>query len=140
MSLAAIEQTIMEYIAANWSATPFSYVGIPWKNLSAPGQPLLEEGDDDFVIFEIISGDSEPASVPLNCVRRNGFLSAAVYVKEDTGSRQAKTYLDQLNALFEYKTLPGGLRVKNFLDDGAFLADGWAIYACQWPFESLDNL
>lgn len=140
MSLAQVEQTIMEYIDANWTVTPFSYVGIPWKNLSLPGQPLLEDGSDDFVIFEIIPGDSFPVSVPLNCVRRTGFLSAAVYVQEDTGSRQAKTYLDQLNSLFEYKTLPGDVRMKNFLDDGAYMADGWAIYACQWPFESLDNL
>jgi hypothetical protein len=130
----------MEYLAANWSATPISYEGIPWKNLNAPGQPLLEEGDEDFIIFEVHAGETEPASVPLTCVKRHGYLSAAVYVKEDTGTRQAKNYLDQLNALFEYKTLPGDLRMKQFLDDGAFLANGWAIYACQWPYETSDNL
>lgn len=138
MGLASTEQIIQEFLANNWSDTPFSYEGMPHRDLSDPAEGLLENGDKDFIIFNIQIDRSQVITVPGTCKRRYGFISADIYTKEDTGDRQAKTYIDGLNALLEYKTLSGKVRVKNLLDDGLFEANGWAIHACQWPFETED--
>lgn len=138
MNQAEIAQVLEEYIEANWVHTPYSYEGLPPINLDLPNQPLLEKGSDDYVIFDIIVDASVAASVGTSCNRQYGYLTAAIYVKEDTGRRAEKTYKDLLNGLFRYQTISGNLRIKEFLDDGAFKADGWAIYACQWPFETED--
>ena len=139
MDLVGVEQALQEYIDTNWVTTKVSFEDIPPKNLDLAGQPLLADGDLDYIIFKVIITDALTVTVPHECTRYRGFLTADIYVKEDTGSRQAKTYMDGLNALFQYQRISGTLRMKQFLSNGKFNADnGWVIHACQWPFETED--
>lgn len=140
MNLGTINKTLEEYIAANWVVTPYSYEGIPHLNMAAIGQPLLEDGTDPYVIFDILHDDTQAVTVPAGCVRHSGYLSAAIYVPEDTGTRKLVELKDSLNQLFLYQTLTGNLRLKRLLNDGRFEAPGWTIAACQWPFETEETI
>ena len=132
-----IHKNLEEYVAANWTDTPYGHRGLPAKNLSLPNQPLLADGSLDYVIFDVIIESAVTITVPSECVRPTGFFAADIYVKEDTGKRQAMKYIDSLNQLFSYQRISGTLRMYEYLNSGSFEdRNGWVIYACQWPFET----
>ena len=134
--------TIMEYLQANWTACKVSYAGSDHLDYSSPGQPKLEDGQDPFIIFDLIHERSAPIGIPTGCIRLYGFLSASIYVREGSGRVASVKLADQLNSLLQFNTIPGSssgeVRIKEFLDDGVFEADGWEIRSCQWPFETED--
>lgn len=136
MSIATIEKTFQEAFST-WSSTPVTFENIPPIALNEAGQPLLADGEDDFILVEVDVTDTQTVQVPHSCVRYFGFLSVDIYVKENTGTRNVAEYMDELNTMFLFKRLSGDLRVKEFLSDGSYrVANGWVIYACQWPFET----
>ena len=134
-----IMKNLEEFVADNWVDTPYNHRGLPAKNLSLPQQPLLADGTLDYVIFDVIIESAVTITVPSECIRHSGFLQADIYVKEDTGRRQAMKYIDSLKSLFSYTRISGTLRMYEYLNSGSFEdRNGWVIYVCQWPFETED--
>ena len=136
MSLANIAATLEGLLDANWSDTPYSFDNLPARDLTEAGQPLLSQGDKDFILFAFGPYDSMANTIPRKCLRVWGSLLAEIYVKEDTGTRRGFAYADALNTLLTYREF-SGIRVKNFSMDGSYnTLPGWATVTCSWDFET----
>ena len=114
MNLLTAQALIETYLSTNWTATPVAYENVEARNWTATGQPLLPEGDVDYVTLRTEFRGSETITIPGRCIRYYGGLYPAVCVKDGSGTRTALGYAKDLTALLESKEIPsadGMLRV-----------------------------
>lgn len=132
-----IRATLETHIQSNWSLTPVAFENTDPVDFSSSDGELLPDQSADYIELNIDISSSPTVTVPADCVRHTGFLLVTVWVREDTGSRQAQVYMDELEKLLSYRTLDSALRVKGrFGGSGTNMRNGWVAYACQWEFET----
>lgn len=128
---AALEQAI----ASQWTSTPLAWENAPARDFDAAGQPMLVSGDKDFVQVAIEFWGNYPVVIPTDCVRYFGAITFDIYVKEDTGTRAATGYIDDLANIYDQKT-HSNVRMRNLSSVGVFvLAEGWMTTTVQFEFE-----
>ena len=119
------------YLNTNWTQTPIVWQNVEDIDFSAPGQPLLSEGQSPFISIEIFVHTSETITVPGSCIRYPGTLEFGVYAKEGTGARSTSSFTDSLISLFENKTLgvaPNTIRVRNITTTETYTEEnGWFV-------------
>ena len=125
------EAALYSLLAQHWTATPLAWHNVDERNFGEPGQPLLPDGDEDFVSVRLDVFSSQTLTVPANCIRYSGQLALGICVKERTGTRQAKTYLADLAGLLENQTLTsasGHLRMSTLSNTTDYFAEnGWYV-------------
>ena len=128
---AALEQAI----SSQWTATPLAWENTPARDYGASGQPMLVDGDKDFVQVSIEFWGNYPVVIPTDCVRYYGAITFDIYVKEDTGSRAAAEYIESLASIYDRKTY-SNVRMGNLTSVGVFtLTEGWVTTTIQFEFE-----
>ena len=128
---AALEQAI----ASQWTSTPLAWENAPAKDFDEAGQPMLVSGDKDFVQVSIEFWGNYAVVIPSDCVRYYGAISFDLYVKEDTGTRAATGYIDELATIYDQKTY-SNVRMRNLSSVGVYkLAEGWVTTTVQFEFE-----
>lgn len=131
MSQATVEKELYEYLSTYWTSTPIAYQNVIEKDWEETGQPLLPSGEKDFISVRIDMHSSKAISVPGTCRREYGSLHFEVWVKQETGTRALRTYIDALIAMFEYThfTAEGNdLRVLEILTQHTNPTDdGWFV-------------
>lgn len=131
MSQALVEQALQEYMDTQWVTTPVVYENVEEKGWTLPGQPLLPTGKNDYIHVKIETYSSQAITVPAVCRRDRGGVEVTVFVREETGSRKLKQYLDSLVSLLEYKEFSAGdtgLRVQQVVSQMTYATDdGWYV-------------
>lgn len=107
MTYTEADKLISEYLASQWTTTPIAWPNIEPRSFVPIGQPLLPMGNSDYVALRSQGAGSQTITVSRTCVRYAGQLFVAVCVKEGTGVRTAKGYVDTLVGLLENRTLKG---------------------------------
>jgi hypothetical protein len=103
MSLNTERAAIESRLATNWSTTP-----IRWDNVPFPEQTSA------YVVCDILDGEGNQISLgDTPRLRYVNLLILRLFVPEATGTATARTYADQLGAIFSRVTLP--------LSDGGWL-------------------
>ena len=125
------ESALYHLLASHWTATPLAWHNVDERNFGDPGQPLLPDGDDDYLSVRLDIFPGRTITVPGTCVRYGGQLAIGICVKERTGTRQAKTYLADLAELLENQTLVhdgGRLRLSTLSNTADYFAEnGWYV-------------
>jgi hypothetical protein len=135
------DKLITEYLTANWSTTPIVWPNLEPRDYSAVGQPLLPRGTTDYVALRSHGTGSQTITVTGSCVRYMGQLFVAVCVKEGTGVRTAKGYVDSLVDLLENQTLTnadGDVRMGTISGPTEYPSEnGWFVseFALMFAFE-----
>lgn len=132
-------QTLLEtYFSTHWTATPVVYENVEARNWTATGQPLLPEGEVDYVTFRTEYGRSETITIPGNCRRQYGVLFPAVCVRDATGVRVAMSHARDLVALLESKEIASGSEILRLWTLGGTQkyrpADGWFVVELAFNF------
>jgi hypothetical protein len=131
MTLEGADALISSHLVANWPHTPIAWGNVEPRAWTQPGQPLLPEGDDDFLIVRSELVRNQTVTVPATCVRSQVQYLFSVCVKQGTGTRQAKKWLDHLVDLMENVTLrdtDGTLRVSTMIGSVGYAAEnGWHV-------------
>ena len=141
MTYTEADRLIQEHLSANWATTPIAWPNIEPRSFVPIGQPLLPMGTSDYVALRSQGAGSQAITVNGSCVRYAGQLFVAVCVKEGTGVRTAKGYVDTLVGLLENRTLkgPGGVvRLSTLTGPTAYPApNGWYCeeFAIMYYFE-----
>lgn len=87
----ACRQAIEERLSTLWTTTPIRYQNAPFQETANP-----------YVALFILDGDGEQISLGTPALRRwAGVIMLQVFVPEDTGHAQARSYADSLGALFD---------------------------------------
>lgn len=137
MTFAEAEETIYQALAQNWTSTPIAWHNVDPRNFSDPGQPLLPDGTDDYLAVRVDLHGGKTITVPGHCIRYAGQLSVGVCVRERTGTRQAKAYLDDLAGLLENHRLVssyGSLLVSPLANQGDYFTEnGWYVLEAAFP-------
>lgn len=107
MTYTEADKLISEYLASQWTTTPIAWPNIEPRSFVPIGQPLLPMGTSDYVALRSQGVGSQTITVDRSCVRYAGQLFVAACVKEGTGVRTAKGYVDELVDLLENRTLKG---------------------------------
>lgn len=137
MRLDDAEAAVYTLLATRWTATPLAWHNVDPRNFIVPGEPLLPDGDADFIAVRLDIFGSTTLTVPGNCIRYSGQLALGICVKERTGTRQAKTYLADLSALLENQTIKssdGAIRVSTLSNTADYFAEnGWYVLEATFP-------
>lgn len=131
------EEAVYTLLSTRWSQTPLSWHNVDERDYSVPGEPLLPDGDRDYISVRLDIFGSTTLTVPGNCIRYGGQLALGICVKERTGTRQAKTYLADLSALLENQTIKssdGSIRVSTLSNTADYFAEnGWYVLEATFP-------
>lgn len=136
MNLLEAEALIQTYLSSNWTATKIAYPNVLPADFSAPGQPLLPEGDSDYIAIRYQFENSRFITVPGNCRRYTGTIQPTIFVRRQTGTRTLATHANSLINLFEGKEVKntggGLLRVWGLTGSIELTYDDW--YARELAF------
>jgi hypothetical protein len=131
MNLEGADALISQYLVTNWPHTEIAWQNVDPRAWTQPGQPLLPEGQADFLIVRSELVGNETVTVPATCVRSQVQYLFSVCVKQGTGTRQAKKWLDHLVDLLENVTLrdtSGTVRVSTMIGSVGYAAEnGWHV-------------
>lgn len=132
------EAALYSLLESRWTTTPLAWSNVDERDFSEPGQPLLPDGDRDYVSVRVDVFGSRTLTVPANCIRYSGQLALGICVKERTGTRQAKAYLADLADLLENQTLVangGNLRLSTLSNTADYIAEnGWYVLEATFAF------
>ena len=138
MNLIEAESLIQVYFSENWSATKVAYPNVLSADFAAIGQPLLPEGEEDYVAVRHIFDQSRFITVPGTCRRYTGAIQPTVFVRRHTGTRNLLSHCSPLIELLEGReiTNPGGglLRVWGLTGSIELAYDDW--YAREMSFSA----
>lgn len=137
MNYVQASTALQVYLNSNWSATPLAFNNVEERNWTAVGQPILPEGDSDYVTLRTHIPSSTYITVPGHCRRYFGTLFLAVAVRKGTGTRTMETYITDLIALFEGKTLStadGELRVWTLTGNAEYELNDWFVNEIAFGF------
>lgn len=131
MNFESSDALVSTHLSENWTHTPIAWGNVEPRAWAVPGQPLLPEGEDDFLIVRSELVGNETITIPAYCVRSQVQYLFSVCVKQGTGTRQAKKWLDHLVDLMENVTLrstDGTLRVSTMIGSVGYAAEnGWHV-------------
>lgn len=137
MTISDAEEAVYGYLAMVWLYTPLAWRNVDPRNYTDPSQPLLPDGEDDYLSVSVDIFSCTTLTVPGNCIRYSGQVSLAICVQERTGTRTAKTYLSQLCDLLENQRLrssDGSLVVSTLSNQGSYVTDnGWYVLEATFP-------
>lgn len=137
MTLAEAEAALYALLQEHWTQTPLAWRNVDPRNYAGPSQPLLPDGDADYLSIQVDIFSATTVTVPGSCIRYAGQLVAGICVKESTGTRQAKQYLTEVCALAENSRIvssDGNVRLStlsNMVD--YFLDNGWYVLEATFP-------
>ena len=136
MNLLDAETLIQTYLSSNWTTTKVAYPNVLPADFSAPGQPLLPEGNADYIALRYQFDQSRFITVPGNCRRYTGNIQPTIFVRRQTGTRTLATYANSLIDIFEGKEITdstgGVLRVWGLTGAIELTYDDW--YARELTF------
>ena len=139
MEVRAARALLEQYLNTNWSYTPIRWQNVEAVNLGSPSQPLLPQGDTNYLGVDIDLVGTRVITVPGYCRRRFGQLIFSVFIKEASGAGLADDYIDKLINLFEYQTFgtaPERLRVHNVTGHVNYYVDsGWFVSQSRLAFD-----
>ena len=131
MNLEGADALISGHLVEGWTHTEIAWQNVDPRAWTQPGQPLLPEGEEPFLIVRSELVGNETITVPATCVRSQVQYLFSVCVKQGTGTRQAKKWLDHLVELLENVTLrgtDGTLRVSTMIGSVGYAAEnGWHV-------------
>lgn len=131
MQIHEAEAALYALLARRWTATPLAWHNVDARNFTEPGQPLLPDGEADYITVRLDVFGSTTLTVPANCIRYSCQLALGICVKERTGTRQAKKYLSDMAALLENQTLAadgGHLRLSTLSNTADYFSEnGWYV-------------
>lgn len=138
MNISDASAVLENYLTVAWTATPIAYENVEARNWSEIGQPLLPDGDSDYIAIRSQVVNSRTLTVPGTCRRYEGVLFVGVAVRDGTGTRVADTYAAQLVTLLEGKELPsttGMLRLWNLGGSVKYRpTTGWYVNELSFSF------
>lgn len=105
MNIISAETALQSYLATNWTRTDIAWPNVLPADFAAPGQPLLPEGDTDYIAVRHEFTNSRFITVPGTCRRYSGVLYLSVFVRRETGTRTLADYTSDLINLFEGKQI-----------------------------------
>lgn len=121
-------QAIEGRLATGWNATPIRWENVPFPEQAAP-----------YVALFILDGDGLQISCGDIALRRwPGIIVMQVFVPEDKGTQLAKSYADQLGAIFDRATFSSGqsgtirCRIPSILSVG--ITNNWQQVNVRVPF------
>lgn len=122
---------LQTYLSENWTATPLAYTNVDGRYWSEVGQPVLPTGEEDYITVRTHIFHSEFITVPGTCRRYHGTLFLAAATRKGSGTRALETYISDLIALLEGKTLSntdgGELRVWTLTGNAEYAIEDWFI-------------
>ena len=137
MTITDAEEAVYGLLSAVWTATPLAWRNVDPRNYLDPSQPLLPDGEDDYISVNVDVFSATTLTVPGNCIRYSGQVALGICVPERTGTRTAKTYLSQLCDLLENQRLrssDGSLVVSTLSNQGSYVTDnGWYVLEATFP-------
>jgi hypothetical protein len=120
-----------QFLTANWLTTPIKYENVAAHNWAAIGQPLLPDGEEDYISIRIDHGYSKTITCPATCIRYFGVIYLGVCVRDGTGTRAAEKIASDLLDLLEHKELSdasGMLRTWNLTSTAKYKPiEGWFV-------------
>lgn len=137
MTISDAEEAVYGALASLWTTTPIAWRNVDPRNYADPSQPLLPDGDSDYISVSVDIFSSTTLTVPGNCIRYAGQVALGICVPERTGTRTAKTYLSQLCALLENQRLrtdAGSVAVSTLANQGSYISEnGWYVLEAAFP-------
>jgi hypothetical protein len=137
MTITDAEESIYAYIASVWEVTPLAWRNVDPRNYGDPSQPLLPDGEADYVSVGVDIFSATTLTVPGNCIRYTGQATFGVCVPERTGTRVAKTYVSQLCDLLENQRLrssDGSLAISTLSNQVSYWTEnGWYVVEAAFP-------
>lgn len=137
MTISDAEEAVYGALESLWTQTPIAWRNIDPRNYSDPSQPLLPDGEVDYVSVSVDIFSATTLTVPGNCIRYAGQVALGICVPERTGTRTAKTYLAQLCSLLEnqrLRTEAGTVTVSPLSNQGSYVAEnGWYVLEASFP-------
>lgn len=131
MNLEGADALLAAHLSENWPHTPIAWENVEPRSWTAPGQPLLPDGEADYLIVRSDLVGNRTVTIPGTCVRSQVQYLFSVCVKQGTGTRKAKKWLDHLVELLENVTLrgtEGTLRVSTMIGSVGYAAEnGWHV-------------
>jgi len=119
MSFEDTRNAIESRLKANWTVTPIKFQNVPFQETAEP-----------YVALFILDGEGSQISLGTPAVRRwPAVIKIQVFVPEDSGTKQARTYADSLGAIFDRAQFSAGssgtirCRIPSIADIG--VTDGW---------------
>lgn len=129
------EAALYSLLSTSWTMTPLAWHNVDPRNFIVPGEPLLPDGDQDYVSARLDVFSSK--TLTGTCIRYSGQLALGICVKERTGTRQAKKYLSDLAAILENQTIKssdGALRMSTLSNTADYFAEnGWYVLEATFP-------
>lgn len=131
---AVLENFFMVY----WTATPIAFENVELRNWQEPGQPLLPEGDEDYIFLRSSINTSTVITVPGRCRRYQGTIRVGVAVRDGTGTRIGDGYAADLINLLEGRELSeatGMLRIWTLVGSVKYRpTSGWYVNELAFNF------
>ena len=137
MNYVEASRALQVYLNDNWSATPLAFTNVDGRQWATVGQPILPEGDVDYVTLRTHIPSSAFITVPGTCRRYFGTIFLAVAVRKGTGTRAMETYISSLIELLEGKTLSateGELRVWTLTGNAEYEINDWFVNEIAFGF------
>jgi hypothetical protein len=139
VNIGEADALLSTYLSTHWSETPLAWTNVEPRAWASPGQPLLPEGDDDYVVVDIDLIANRNITVPVGCIRSSGQIRLGVCTKQGGGTRVAKNRLSRLVELLENVTIKSTtgevLRVRNLVTAAGYTAaNGWYVEEAAFAF------
>lgn len=121
----------------NWTATPLAFNNVDSRNWTSVDQPVIPEGDSDYITVRTHIFHSQFITIPGTCRRYFGSLRLAISVRKGTGTRANETYATDLIGLLEGRTLSdasGELRVWTLTGNAEYGDEDWHVNELAFGF------
>lgn len=99
---------IEKHLVDNWAFTPIAMENVSAVDYTSPSRGDLAEGESPFIAATVMYNTSAAAEIGEWAIKRTwGNLAVDFYAKEDTGTNDIHTNIDNLTDIFEYTTIQG---------------------------------
>jgi len=130
-----IHQSIETYINDNMSLTPikFSLTRRMARDFSLPDAPMLYDGVDNFVVFDVDVSFSGSASIGNEAKRSKGMVIVDIYVQSNTPDRSTYKIADTISS-FLARQVFNGIIFRDVNKAGSYESGKWQVTTFTFEF------
>lgn len=136
----ALHKAIEEYIEDNVPVDMvYSLLIDNPRDFNKDDAPLLFDGEQTFIIFDVTIQQGRGVSIGNTSKRRIGVVQAIIYTKIDAGKRPIYSMLSKLTSFLERKSF-NGIHLRNGIGANGFNKGTWKVTPWTFNFETTITL
>lgn len=140
MSDEAIHKKIEEHIVANMpNDIKYSLTHKNPRDFTLPNAPLLSDGEEPFIIFQVAIQSGSAAAIGNTTKRRMGIVRAELHLDRDATDRDAARMVDKITPFLE-RTNFNGVLLKDASGAGEFERGKWLVRPWTFNFKTTITL